>query len=410
MQVFAPIFRVTPLFLLALLCATMAKGQEIDRRAQVAAAKADALQSLQTEILSAAITPEITLKDLLDRIGAADEFSNSLGKARQVGGTRWLDDDTCQVRVEMDGKQVARTVLRLVEAEPKKSPLSIDTIHNRLSAWHQRSFTATGKSTGPGAVESLRPRGAHPAWNSVGDDERRQAIAKARLNAGQRVLESIGPVELSDGKTVEDALKDNAVRDPLEQWLSRRPVTSVEFREDLEIQLTEAVPPVELSDVLRDALEHQHGATVPADEAGWSKVRSEIVRRVGTPVGRAKVLSGRGNVTRTIVVLPKDPPVWADQQIDATGIAHGQRKSLLVTQDARDIALKRLREQIHALPLTKDLNIGQAAKTDADINDAVEDAVQHRSHVYKVRYLDDGNVETRLSLDLSDLWAELQRH
>jgi hypothetical protein len=58
------------------------------------------------------------------------------------------------------------------------------------------------------------------------------------------------------------------------------------------------------------------------------------------------------------------------------------------------------------MQLTRQLSIGEAAKQDPRIADAV-DRVLLRARIYKVEYRADGSVMVRMMIDSRDLWYEL---
>src|SRR4051794_38815757 len=98
------VMRVLPsiVVLLTLSLFTPARGiasaADDARRAQVAAATADATQALRHDVLSTSLTPDLTVDQFLQRTDSADQLAKALRHAEQIGGTRWLDDKTCQVR------------------------------------------------------------------------------------------------------------------------------------------------------------------------------------------------------------------------------------------------------------------------------------------------------------------------
>src|SRR5260221_658912 len=78
--------------------------------------------------------------------------------------------------------------------------------------------------------------------------------ATARADAIGRVIDSIKPIELSRGKTVGDALANADVRAALNDWLDARPVTRVDYRRDMQVELFLAGTLGGCSDVVRRAV------------------------------------------------------------------------------------------------------------------------------------------------------------
>src|SRR5205823_5243325 len=79
--------RLTPAVILLLLLTWPLAAQEDTRRSQVSAATADALDSLQHDVRAASILPNLTVRDLIDRAGGAEELNKTLRGAEQIGGT-----------------------------------------------------------------------------------------------------------------------------------------------------------------------------------------------------------------------------------------------------------------------------------------------------------------------------------
>src|SRR5690348_15317921 len=96
--------------LLILFLASAARAQQSAQTAQVDAARSDALEALRREILSAQILPDATAQTLVDRAGGEGVLSTVLSKAQQLGGPRWIDDQTCQVTLAISGDDVAKAL------------------------------------------------------------------------------------------------------------------------------------------------------------------------------------------------------------------------------------------------------------------------------------------------------------
>src|SRR5688572_9886137 len=71
------------------------------RRDQVNAANAQALSELRRTIYAESIGDGYSVRDLIDRTGSKKRFAESISRAHQIGGPRWLDDATCQVQLEI---------------------------------------------------------------------------------------------------------------------------------------------------------------------------------------------------------------------------------------------------------------------------------------------------------------------
>jgi hypothetical protein len=386
--------------------AANALAQPDTRNPQVDAATADAIESLQREIIISHITPDLTVADLVDRVGGGDELQKTIRGADQVGGPRWIAQETVQVRRSIDGSRIAKVLVKIAAAHPEQSPVPAEALREQLRSWNDRTFSATGTSMGAADVSRLRPPPGDRTWWNVRDDDRRAALTAARDHAVSHVIESLRPIAFDSGRTLNEALSEPSVSDELVRWLAVQPVKSVEFGDDLVVRLTLAVTGEDLWPVLKSALVRQKQAAMPAARDEWDRLQEQVTARVAPATGTA-VIPVAGNIPTTqAVALPAQPPAWLVQQAEAEGSspAHGSR--LQTARQAEAFALEKLRAQINALALTDGLTVGAAARQDPRIELAVAKALG-RARPFQVDYLAKGEVTVHVSIHLSDLWGEM---
>jgi hypothetical protein len=390
------------------LVSAAASAQDAPTRDQIAAANSRALEGLRVQVVSEPIGPGLTVADLLSRTGTGKKLNETLARAQQIGGPRWLDDHTVQVRLEIGGPTVKKALVDLATLKRLESPVEPNVLEGRLKDWDRRTFSAIGTSTAGGAFELVRPVAHARAWDAVADDARKAALAQARQNAVAQILKTIGPTPLAGDRKVSDALGDKDITRDLEQWLAQRPVTQVEFRDDLQVRTTLAVPGAELFDVFRKSAAKHPDAVGPVDEAGWYKVRDEFVARLAQAATcRGAAHAGGGRPRPAAVQLPRNPPDWADQTLDADGAGNARDSALKAARAAEAEATDKLRAQIASLSLSQGLTMGDAAKQDKQIAEAIDRALGHARRT-KVEYGADGGARVVVSLELVDLWQELQ--
>jgi hypothetical protein len=388
--------------------ATRAGAEPDARRAQIQAAETDALESLRRDVLAARLGTDLTVGDFLDRTDRHDSLGDVLKSATQIGGTRWIDDQTCIIRFELSGRRVADALVDLAKSLGEKSPVPADAVARQVETWARRTFSATGTSTGPQFLLDVRPADANPAWRAVPEADSREAVSAARNDAARRLLDSLGGIRLGPRKTVADALEVASVRAALQEWLGRQPVVGLEFGDDLEVRMTIAAPAEDLWRVFRGALAAQTEIPAPATDAEWNRLHDDVQQRVARAVGRSYVAAtSRPPTTGAAAVpVPARAPEWVYAAIDAEGIAAGPARSLKTARLAEDDAARRLREQLYALPFSPDLTVGEAAKKDPRIEEAVSRSL-NRARTYRVQWRDDG-VGVRMTLDPRELWDELR--
>jgi hypothetical protein len=373
---------------------------------QTLAATVDARDALRRRVLAVRIAPGLTVHQLLDQVGGFDELDKTLGTAQQLGGTRWLDGQTVQVRLLIEGAAIADTLNRVVKANPAKSPLSPEAVARDLQPWRDRTFSATGTGTASADVTRLEPPANDPTWGPVSDADRRRALMMARENAVARMLDSLRPIELVGDKTLGDALAVPEVGQPLATWLETRPIESVEFRDDLSIRLALAASSADLWHVLQPDLSRQKTVATPATQQGWDWLQKQIDARMLPAVGTGVVQTGAATAPASMVAIPQEAPRWAVQQLTAEADAHGHESKLKIARAAEAIALQELRRKIESLSLSGSTTLGQAAKQDPRVEKSLIRAV-NRAHPYQVDYKADGSVTVHVTTSGADLWALL---
>ncbi len=396
--------------ILAVICtAPVVKAQGDFPSAQVTAANANALETLRQQIVQTPLTHDLTVGEFLDRTDSQKELERALQQARPVGGPRWIDKQVCQVQMELKGEAVALMLNRIASAKSAKSPLPAGQMQELLRGWERRTFAATGASVSAAKIESLRPPVTSAAWATVEEAARRQAVAAARQNAIARTLDSVCMIEMTPSRTVADALRNPAVNRAMVDWLTTRPVMRADFREDRQVELTFSAPAEEVFNVFRRIVVAAGDVAQPGDSAGWDRLHEQWLKRMASPVGRAAVATSAVEALAqpVKVLVPRQPPEWADRQIDADGTT-GYSGSLLKTARAAErMATDKLFAQVNDLPLTSQLKLGDAARQDTRIRAALGRFMTH-ARTYRADYAPDGSVTVRVSLDLRDLWGELR--
>jgi hypothetical protein len=374
-------------------------------RAAVNAATSNAIERLRDDVGAARITRDLTVDQFVRQTDSDAELKQVLRRAQQIGGPRWSDDDgLCQVQVEIAGDRVADALVRVAEAKPDRSPIHAEELARALKPWRERSFSATGKSSSYLRVQRIKPYPQH-RWEGVNDDLRERALRAAQEDAGRRALDSVRGVLLAPGLTVGDALAKPEVAQHMNQWFERRPIKTVSFNENLQVDLTLGAPADETFDELLGAM----GPQAPQDAQALDRARAEFVSRMADPVGRASVARESVQSRPEEIDLPQQAPEWVNRQLDAEGVAPAVPKgarALARVNAAQDDAVRNLRAKIGALPLAEGMTIDDAAKRDPRIARALDRAML-RARMFKVDYDADGGVTVRTTIDAEDVWDEI---
>src|SRR4051812_20498107 len=105
------------------------------RRDQIAAATCRAVDLLRNEIAQEPIGRNVTVSELLDRTNSTDTFNKTLQRAQMIGGPRWIDEQTCQVRLDISGPRVRQALVSIAASNPKKSPIAPEVMTAHLRDW-----------------------------------------------------------------------------------------------------------------------------------------------------------------------------------------------------------------------------------------------------------------------------------
>jgi hypothetical protein len=384
------------------------------RRAQVEAATEDAIDILRRDVLASSLAPDLTVRQFLNKTGGTDALVRRIDNAEQRGGTRWRGDDACEVLLEIPGADVADTLGKIAIEKAKTSGISFESLKQGLADLRGRTFSALGVSVGADRLDRIRPDNPNGAWRSVSDEQRREALKGAKANAIARVIESLRPIDLGNGKRLDEALNAPGVTEDLRHWIASRPVTSVEFGDDLQVRLTLAAPAEDLWPVLQRALAQQRQVQgLPTNPDGWEHLRQEVLHDAAPAVGRSIAVPDKAPAPPPTTGaapargLPHQPPAWVNEQFEADGTAQGAPRDLLKTaRAAEDKALADLRSRIDQLPVG-DTTLGMLAKQDDRLQQAIKRTLR-RAQATKIHYDPPrGGATVHISLPLEQLWREL---
>jgi hypothetical protein len=383
--------------------AAPAEAGEAAKRDQVSAANTQALVELRRAIASEPIGDGYTVGDLISKTGTKKRFAEAISRAQQIGGPRWLDDGaTCQVKLELPAGRVASTLVAIATQSNLETPVPANVLQGRLQSWTNRTFSATGTSTGAAAV---------------GDGARGKGVCDARDRAVAQTMDAIRPVALAGGKTVGDALAQKEVGQRVEEWLTARPLTQIEFADGGESRVSVTVSPDELFDTFRvaagAAVVNNQPVALPKDENEWQRVRNEFNARVTPTVTRgvananANAAAPPVNVKLAAVAVPNAAPNWIDRTIDAEGKGTAKGSQLKAARAAEADAANKLRAKLDPLPLGGGMTIAQAVAKDKTLENALDRALV-RARTMRVEYQGVDAATAKVQLDLREVWREIE--
>lgn len=102
----------------------------------------DARQRLKQEILATEMGDGRTVEALLREKGLEQELDRQLANVKPVGGARWLDEQSCQVRMELPGERVAEIIAKASAGRPDEKQTATQTMS-------RMTFVSVGRAGGP---------------------------------------------------------------------------------------------------------------------------------------------------------------------------------------------------------------------------------------------------------------------
>ncbi len=369
-----------------------------------------AVDNLLNTISSEPVPPDVSVGDFLRNSGGAQSLIQTLQHAELIGGPRWIDAQTCQVQLQISGPRVLAALKQIAAANPRASPLSLEGFDRLSPRWRNREYVATGTSISGKPAVDIRPAPNNIAWAHVRDEDRRQAVANAKKDAVDRILDSLRPLRLSATLSVGDVLQKPSVSDAMKDWLIQRPVVRADFRRDMQVELVLAVTPSETLDALRAkiaAAKDLKGMDLPApmDDKTWASFLHDFEKHMASPIGCGAIPA---EVARVKPVLPGAAPSWVNTRAQQSASAPIGTSKLKAALQAEALARRKLADQLDSLPLTNKLTVAQAAKQDARLYEIVTRVVA-AAKISDTDYDDaHGKVSVQVQLDLRQFWDALR--
>jgi len=403
-----------PLLLSLLFClATPILGADTTRRSVpqydesvrsdcVRAATNNAVRNLYDEVGRQQLGPNLTVRSYLRSMKLEEDFLKTIQSAEQIGDPRWVNS-TCQIQLEIPASRVSYALRQFADANPKKSPITGVEIDRASRNWPQNVFGATGSAAGRGA--DIRPR-RDSRWASIPGDIRQKALDDAAQDAAHRVMDSVKEIPLGNKKTVGDAFADPQISKRLGSWITSRPMTRVDFADNLDVEVALAAEPREFFNVFKETIQNQN-QFAPAHPEDWHDIEKDFLAKAVPAVGRAHVTEPKANAAVNVVHLPPRSPAWISKSIDVVGNSPPVGGKLRTARAAERDAQTKLTERIESLELANNLTLGQAARQDPRIAAAITRTVE-RIQPHKIQYNSDGSVTVHCETDLRDLWDELR--
>ncbi|GIW77128.1 MAG: hypothetical protein KatS3mg104_2191 [Phycisphaerae bacterium] len=370
-----------------------------DESGPVQAAWAAARSELNREISSATLKPGLTVAKLQEGLKGFS-FADVVENAQQIGPPRWVDQNLVQVRLQVPAGQVLECITRLPDDQVRVY-LSPSELARLKREWKTRTFQAIGQAIPASRLESLLTTIQTPDWREISPVLRVEAAQKARGWAVGKLVHLTEQIRIGPDQTIEQLLVPDG-KDRLWTWAYTLPATSVQLKEDRQVEIGLYVDHEGLEQQVRQSVEQ--GALSTSESLS---ALSAGVRTIPT------ILTGRARVEMPVsrVSIPDwgaEIPLWVNDPIVAEGSSRLGESRLKTARQAERIARNRLRERIEQLEITPGQTLRQAVTSDPRVRQSIDRAVE-QARVYQVDYAADGSVTVRVTLDPNELLDELSR-
>ena len=225
------------------------------------------------------------------------------------------------------------------------------------------------------------------------------------------VVESLRLIEWDGNRHLADALAVPAVDESVKVWLADRPITSIEFRDDLEVRISLAASAQDLWPTLQTNLREAGrrrsaawrggmGATASAGHHAHGRRQSaRRSRRAGC---------GRRAAHGRHFLNSRRPGRWA-RRWSVTGVSGSVGGSKLRTARAAEaLALEGIRTRLNAMSFDQTMTLGDAAHKDPHIEEAITRSLR-QPRISKVEYdaPQPGAVRVQMQLDPQAVWRAI---
>lgn len=248
-------------------------GKSADTKsAKIQAATNNAVNALMADVSRQPISGNLAVRDLLRQTQGTDAMRATLQEADQIGGPRWIDESTCQVRLEIGGQKVANTLVKISDGAGDRSPIQSAALRNALGGWDRRAFSAVGTSSDQGepvsglaapatqplqiAVPAVAPKWASEFLRAEGQNGPMFSKLRSARAAEEKALaalrEQVDQLPISKDVTVGTlTANDSGLKQAIDRTVRRAKLTRLDYQADgsAAVQVT-----ADLADVWRDIL------------------------------------------------------------------------------------------------------------------------------------------------------------
>ncbi|HUT57940.1 MAG TPA: hypothetical protein VNA25_08830 [Phycisphaerae bacterium] len=399
------------------------------------AARADAMRKLGERIQGLFISSETHVKDFVtesDTIRTA--MAAWLRGMREVGPPKWMEDGTCEVKMEITMQQVIISLKMMHQRYYKGNKFKAVDFEQMTVTNTNKILTVTGmgaprpefedggeaiaikEGTSLSSLDYMS-KSAKAYWLAhVMPQGRLMAVRAARVVGMRRLAERVKGVFITSNTTVKDFVTESDdINVSMNTFLRGARETAVRYH-DAEL-IVEVDMEVTLASVYA-SLKSWGEAHYKGDRIRLKKLeeltvttKKQIIKETGMGVPPEKYL--KGVEMSAAMQLSLQTPPWVTQTIRATGNAAidttgGQsaaQAKLMAFRGAELDARRKLSEEITGLMITSNTSVKDFVTQNDQIETSMMD-FQVGAHVVdgSEKVMEDGTVEAIVEVELRPLW------
>lgn len=401
-----------------------ADAQPPDAQTQVMARRAatvDAYRQLLERVKGLRLDSQTYVRDFVAQSDVIETELSDFIRGGRIADTRYYDDGTCEVDVEVTVEALERELKRIARERPAFGGWREESFERIHDYYTRETLVATGTSaierppTGyappPPAQAAPAPSGAaeaHPDWAGIPARDKLLARRAAQLDAYRLLAERVTGLRVNAQTYVRDFVAQSDVIDTeVNAFVKGAHVVRTSY-------VAGPICEVELEAALEDF--EQQFRRIVREEHGDAHIDVHIDdyydQKMITAVGMA--VPGGGPVEHQVTRGPEGGPAWAGERIMATGYglppedaATPQEARLLAERAAEVDAKRQLLERIGGVLVDAQTSVRDYAAAHDDVRAVVQGLVQG-AHVTDTRYNDDGSVEVDVEAPLDGIWRAVE--
>jgi hypothetical protein len=401
------------------------------------AAQVDAYRQLGEQIKGLRIDSTTIVKDFVTESDEIRTQMRAFIKGMKPVDTRYYDDGTCEVDVEVTIKEIVTTLTRIVKKHYRgKRQVGTEVFEKIKKNVEFKKLTATGagvpfpEEMSDSNFDSMvmppakRPAPSYPAiWRKAGPRSRLMAKRAAEVDAMRQLVERIQGLRITSETTVKDFVTESdVIRTAVSGILRGQKTVAVRFLDDGICEVDMQVTIEEIITIMKTTLKkHFRGDRLVGQDIARN-IRDEYKRKIVRATGAGTFKPGKPEPrnwvehTKKVTTVKEEKPEWAARKIRATGqgVAPDDAESeahatLAAKNAAKTVALRNLAEKINGVHITAETTVKDFVTQSDEIRTEFE-AFLRGVTVIRNEPVGDGSWECEVEISLDSFYDIYIKH